>query len=279
MLGIPTLIRGESHLLPERTRPRRAAKAAASWFARRSLAGAIAIGSLNAEYWRFYGIPDARIFKAPYVVDNAWFAARAEDARARAAAWRQELGLSPESLVVGYAAKLSQVKDCGTLITAFGKAAVPGTALVVVGDGVLRAELEALARSFPDARIHFAGFLNQSAMPSAYALSDLFALPSNFEPWGLVINEAMNLGCPVVVSDAVGCAPDLVGADNGWVFPAGDAERLAAVLRQALGGPDARARLARMGEASHKRIASWGMPEAAAGIAAAARAVARKDLR
>jgi glycosyltransferase involved in cell wall biosynthesis len=233
------------------------------------------VGSLNAEYWRFYGIPETRIFMAPYVVDNAYFQSRTDAAKARAAAWRGDLGLSPETLVVGYAAKLSAVKDCRTLIAAFGQAQIPDTALVIVGDGPLRAELEALAATFPNARIHFAGFLNQSEMPSAYALSDLFALPSNFEPWGLVINEAMNLGCPVVVSDAVGCAPDLVGPDNGWVFPTGDVGTLAAILREALGRPDARPRLAAMGAASKARIARWGLPEAAAGIAAATHAVAR----
>jgi glycosyltransferase involved in cell wall biosynthesis len=274
LLKIPTLIRGESHLLPLRTRPTRLVKAAASFVARRSLAGAIAIGSLNAEYWRFYGIPDERIFFAPYVVDNAYFQGHAESARERAQVWRQELGLSPETIVVGYAAKLSKVKDCGTLISAFGKANVPNTALVIVGDGPLRNELEALAASFPNAKIHFAGFLNQSEMPSAYAISDLFALPSNFEPWGLVVNEAMNLGCPLVVTDAVGSAPDLVGPDNGWVFPTGDSDTLAAIFREALGRSDARERLAEMGEASRQRIARWGLPEAAAGIIEAAKAVA-----
>ena len=271
--GIPVLMRGESNLLPRRSPRVRAAKAALALGLKSLLAGAVAIGTLNAAYWRHYGIADERIFLAPYSVDNAFFAAREPDARAHAAAWRDELGLTADTLVVGYAAKLSAVKDARTLIEAFGRAAIPRTALVLAGDGALRGELEALAARFPEAQIRFVGFRNQTEMPAVYALSDVFALPSIFEPWGLVINEAMNLGCPLIVSDQVGCAPDLVHADNGWVFPAGDVAQLTAVLRHALAGPDARARLHAMGEASRRRIARWGLAETAAGMVTAARAV------
>ena len=275
LLGIPTLLRGESNLLPTRTPVVRAMKALGLGFGRRALAGAVAIGTLNAAYWRHYGFADARVFRAPYVVDNAWFQTQAEAAQGRAAAWRQELGLGPTTRVVAYAAKLSPVKDCATLIRAFGQATIPDSALVIVGDGALRTELEALAARFPETRVRFVGFRNQSEMPAAYAMADVFVLPSVFEPWGLVINEAMNFGCPVVVSDAVGCAPDLVGPDNGRVFRAGDADALTAVLNDLLRGDDVDARLAGMRTASRARIARWGMPEAAAGIVAAARAVAR----
>ncbi len=273
--GVPVLMRGESNLLPKRSLAVRAAKSLAARGLRPMLAGAVAIGTLNAEYWRSYGFPDDKIFLAPYSVDNAYFASRADAARERAATWRNELGISPETRVVGYAAKLSQVKDCATLIRSFGEAAVPDTALVIAGDGPLRADLEALAASFPNARIHFLGFLNQSDMPAAYAIADLFVLPSNFEPWGLVINEAMNLGCPVVVSEAVGCAPDLVGPDNGWVFPVADSNRLRDILRDALTGPNAKSRLAKMGEASRLRIAHWSFAETAQGFVDAANAVRR----
>jgi len=274
--GIPVLMRGESNLLPTRPPHVRAAKAIAARVLRELLAGAVAIGSLNADYWRHYGIPDERIFLAPYSVDNAFFAAREDAARARAVAWRGELGLSADTLVVGYAAKLSVVKDARTLVEAFGRAAIPDTALVLAGDGALRGELEALAARFPDAAIRFVGFRNQTEMPAVYALSDVFVLPSIFEPWGLVINEAMNLGCPLIVSDQVGSAPDLVRADNGWVFPAGDAPALTDLLRAALAGAGARARLRRMGDASRRRIATWGLRETVAGMIDAARDVSRR---
>jgi len=273
--GIPVLMRGESNLLPRRTPRVRAAKALAALALRPLIAGAVAIGTLNARYWASYGIPAERIFLGPYSVDNAFFTQRAELARVRAAAWRRELGVGDDTLVVGYAAKLSAVKDCRTLVAAFGRAAIPNTALVVVGDGVLRDELAVLASQFPSAAIRFTGFLNQTEMPSAYALSGVFVLPSIFEPWGLVINEAMNLGCAVIVSDQVGCAPDLVHDDNGWVFPAGDVSALESVLKVALTGPDARPRLKAMGVASLRRIADWGLAETVGGILTASEAVRR----
>ncbi len=273
--GIPVLIRGESNLLPARRPVVRAAKQLAAMALRQLVAGAVAIGSHNAAYWRSYGVRRQSYLPRTLLgLDNAFFRGHAEAAHARAAQWRREFGLTASTLIAGYAAKLSHVKDAKTLIEAFGRAAVPDTALVVVGDGVLRAELEALARRFPQATMKFTGFLNQTEMPSAYALSDVFVLPSIFEPWGLVINEAMNLARPVIVSDQVGCAPDLVGPDNGWVFPAGDVAALTTILREALAA-GGRERLERMGAASLARIAHWGLPETAHGFVAAANAVRR----
>ncbi|MFO0745649.1 MAG: glycosyltransferase family 4 protein [Myxococcota bacterium] len=270
--GVPVLLRGESNLLAQRPRFTRLAKLLGAAALKQVLSGALAIGTLSREYFRHYGIPEERIFVAPYSVDNDFFFARADAAEARAAAWKAELGIPAEALVVGFAAKLSAVKDCKTLIEAFGRAAVPGSALAIVGDGPLRQELESQAATYPGSCIKFAGFVNQSEMPAAYALADLFALPSVFEPWGLAINEAMTLGRAVVVSDAVGCAPDLVSRDTGFVFPAGDAQSLAAILTSALGD---RERLRRMGAAGREKIRGWGIPETAAGIVSAARAVAR----
>lgn len=270
--GIPVLLRGESNLLASREAWKRVAKVVGALVLKRVLAGAVAIGTLNREYYLHYGMPEDRVFWAPYAVDNDFFRERAAAARDVARTWKEALGIPPDATVVGFAAKLSAVKSADTLIEAFGRAAVPKTALVLVGDGPLRSELELKARGFPGASIHFAGFANQSQMPAAYALADVFVLPSVFEPWGLAINEAMNMGCAIIASDQCGSAPDLVGRDNGWVFEAGNVDALTGILAQALADPS---RLRAMGEASRKRIAEWGIPEAAAGLVAAARAVAR----
>lgn len=261
--GTPVLLRGESNLLPKRSRSVRIAKSLAGPVLRRLLFGAVAIGSHNRDYYRHYGLPDDRIWFAPYAVDNDFFARDAEGARARALAWRRELGISDDELVVGYAAKLIPVKDCRSLIEAFGRARLEKAALLIVGDGSERSQLEALSRSFPQAKVRFTGFVNQAKMPEAYAAADVFVLPSVYEPWGLAINEAMSLGRPVIVSDQVSCAPDLVRADNGWVFPAGDIEALRRTLQIAR---EDRARLPAMGDASRRRIAGWGIEECAAGF-------------
>jgi glycosyltransferase involved in cell wall biosynthesis len=108
-------------------------------------------------------------------------------------------------------------------------------------------------------------------MPVAYEMGDIFVLPSVREPWGLAVNEAMCVGKPVIATDQVGSVPDLVSSKNGWVYPAGDKRRLAAILDEAL-GPEGR--LEERGQMSAHRIASWGIRETADGFLAAARVVA-----
>jgi glycosyltransferase involved in cell wall biosynthesis len=267
--GWPVLLRGESTLLPARKPWIRAAKRALLPPLFRGLGGALAIGTLSARYFHHYGVPAERTFIAPYTVDNAFFQSRAEEARADARAWRAELGIPEGDLVVVYAAKLIPVKGCADLVQAFASRPRKGAHLVIVGDGALRDELSSLAQS-TGASIRFAGFVNQKRMPAAYALGDVFVLPSRYEPWGLAVNEAMNLGLPVIVSDQVGAAPDLVGTDNGWVFPAGSVSALARVLDDALSD---RAALARRGEASRNRIAGWDIPHTAEGFVRGARVV------
>ena len=106
-----------------------------------------------------------------------------------------------------------------------------------MGDGELKEELHALARSRPQQHVRFLPFANQSEIPSRYLLADIFALPSRslYETWGLAVNEAMHLGVPCLVSDLVGCQRDLVlPGETGWVFPANDPAALAPALEQAL---------------------------------------------
>ena len=90
--------------------------------------------------------------------------------------------------------------------------------------------------------VHFSGFMNQTELPAYYAASDIFVLPSGAgETWGLVVNEAMAAGLPVIASDMVGCVPDLIRhGRNGYVFPAGDVGELARVLAELIGNPSLR---------------------------------------
>lgn len=277
LAGVPVLIRGDSNLLGHRRALVRFTKALGAAFLRTQLAGALAIGTLNREYWRYYGIPEARIFHAPYCVDNAFFQADPDKTRARAAAWRNELGIAPATRVVGYTGKLYDVKDLRTLVEAFGRAHTPDSALVLVGDGPLRGALEAQATRFPDAQIKFAGFVNQSDMPAAYAMLDVFAMTSTSDAWGLSVNEAMCLGLPIIVSDQVGCGVDLVKADNGWTFAARDVAGLTAILGDVLRAPAES--LAARGAASRARIADWSIERSAQATIDAARVVARTPSR
>ena len=113
----------------------------------------------------------------------------------------------------------------------------------------------------------FTGFVNQTELPDLYAASDVFVLPSEHEPWGLAVNEAMCAGLPIVVSHEVGCVADLVSDDvNGFTPAAGDIESLALALRRLI--EDAALRR-RQGQASLARIAQWGYPQCLEGIRSA----------
>ena len=127
---------------------------------------------------------------------------------------------------------------------------------MIAGEGSLRASLEEEAKSLGIfARVRFLGFVNQSALPRVYRSADLFVLPSDYEAFGVVVNEAMLCGCPVIVSDRVGARFDLLQeGETGFVFPAGDVGSLARILKAVL--PD-RQRLQVISRAAAHRMASW----------------------
>ncbi len=269
-LGIPVLVRGDSNLLHRRPYHIAAAKKLLLTPLFGTLAGVLSSGTLNTEYYAYYGVPPERIFHAPFTVDNAFFQRREEQARMSAQAIRKELGITENDVVAVFAAKLLAFKGCDDLIRAFSRCTHKNGHLIIVGDGPAKDDYVALANSLAPGRVHFLGFFNQQRMPTAYALGDVFVLPSHYEPWGLVINEAMCLGLPIIASDQCGAVPDLVLPDNGWVFPAKNVDALAGVLDAAFGDRDG---LTRKAAHSRKRIAAWDIPQTAEGFVRAACAV------
>jgi glycosyltransferase involved in cell wall biosynthesis len=203
---------------------------------------------------RSLGIPAERIVLTPYVVENDWW--REQGGRADRAIVRAEWGVPEFAPVVAFSGKLQHWKRPSDLLRAFAEARMFDAYLVYAGDGPLRPELEALARRLDVAeRVRFLGFVNQSRLPGVYSASDLLVVPSEYEPFGVVVNEAMLCGCAVVVSDRVGAGADLVRTgENGFVVRCGDLEALAGVLREALRD---RERLQRMGQVAKERMATW----------------------
>ena len=203
---------------------------------------------------RSLGIPQERIVLTPYSVDNDWWIAQSGqvDRRAVRAGWN----VPDDALVVLFCAKLQPWKRPRDLLLAFAEVSDRNTYLVFAGDGPLRSALESEARSLGiGGQVRFLGFVNQSGLPETYTASDVFVLPSESEPFGVVVNEAMLCQCPVIVSDRVGAGFDLVReAETGFVFAARDVNGLAAVLRRAMSDRD---RLRRMGEACRRRMAHW----------------------
>ena len=234
-IGLPVLMRGDSHLQTPRSHLKRIAKEIAYPIFLRQFDAALAVGEMNRAYWRHYRYPAARIFSSPHCVDTAWFASRATNS-ARVLL-RQQLEIGPAVPVVLFAGKLVDFKQPLQIVEAASlirRSGVPAE-LLVAGDGPLRQAVMDRAAAL-GLRLHMLGFCNQSQMPAAFAAADALVLASNGqETWGLVANEALASGTPAIVSDRVGCAPDLAKSfGDRVVFEFGNVgamvDRLAAVL-------------------------------------------------
>ena len=276
-LGIPVLLRAESWLGDRgRSGVRLAIKRAMFAGLRQMVNGVLPIGRLNAEYWRTYFGNEVPQFPMPYAVDNGYFAERARAAAAGRAGLQAELGLDPARPVVLFASKLQSRKHCDNLIEAYrrlsrGAGEEPSPYLVIVGDGAERAALERQAAATGFGSIRFCGFRNQSELPRFFDLATVFVLPSRHEPWGLIVNEVMNAARPAIVSDDVGCAPDLIDDGvNGYIVPVGDVGALARALERVLEPGVAEA----MGQRAFERIQGWSFEEDVCGLRQALQHVA-----
>ncbi|MCX5892544.1 MAG: glycosyltransferase family 4 protein [Deltaproteobacteria bacterium] len=279
-LGLKVLIRDEATLISApRSYGKRLLKQGFFAGLGRLADGFLAIGSLNKAYYRHYGLAEERIFAVPYAVDNAFFQAGAERAAGRREELRRELGLEAGRPVILFVSKIEPRKRPADLLAAYIKLLQSGAVagppyLLFVGDGEQRGPLEEVVRQMQLDPVRFLGFKNQSELPAYYDLCEVLVLPSVFEPWGLVVNEVMNAGRAVIVSDQVGCGPDLVrNGENGYIFPAGDRAALAELLRKVLAEP---AVWRAMGARSREIISQWSFAEDLSGLRQALSAVVEK---
>ena len=299
-LRIPCIVRGESNGL----RPRSLVGRAFHRVLFSRFDAFLAIGKLNRQFYLEYGIPEERIFSTPYFVDNQRFVDQfLRDVRERDAVrygWnidggRLQAGDSrpptddrrleavvnrPVPVVCFlFAGKLEPKKRVMDLLRAMDLASFAhgNIHLLVVGTGELMEE----ARQFAESRslpVTFAGFMNQTEITRAYAAADCLVLPSDYgETWGLVVNEAMACGLPAIVSDRVGCGPDLVEEGiTGSVFPCGDIYALASKL---IDFATDREKMVHMGEQARQRIQDYSIDAAVEGTMRAIESVTRRDRR
>lgn len=224
----------------------------------------LAIGTRNRDFYLRRGFKAENIGSMPYCVDNDHFRQKAE--ATDVSALRAELGMDADRSVILYASKLMRRKFPDQLLQAYAQLPEPRPYLLYVGDGELRAALEAEVKVQKLGDVRLLGFRNQSELPAFYALADIFVLPSINETWGLVINEAMNAGCAIISTDQVGSAVDLVEhGKNGYVLKAGDIPALTDALNSCLD----QERLQAMQAESLKRIEHWGIRENVQGLRAA----------
>lgn len=258
--GVPVLYRGDSKLsLPWRGSMRKRLR---TWGMLELFTHYLSVGQKNHEFLRNYSIPESRIFFAPHCVDNAFFAnaAATVDRSAERAKWN-----ITHNFVILFAGKFEDQKRPWDVIEAAGMMH-PSPTVIMAGSGEAEERCKEAAKNSP-AQVVFAGFRNQEEIARLYALADCLVLPSESETWGLVVNEALAAGLPCIVSDGVGCAPDMIEDDKtGFVVPVGD---LAAITRTLARVRDEIANGHDFGEACRARASMYSFESATAGLHAA----------
>lgn len=269
-LGIPVLLRAESWLGDrERSGLKLAAKQGFFSALKDMVDCVLPIGTLNAEYWRHHLGNEFPQSLMPYAVDNDYFERRSHEAASSRDSLLAELKLDPARPVILFASKLQTRKRCADLLEAYlqlspAPGVEPHPYLLIVGDGEERSALEKRVAESGLGSIRFCGFRNQSELPGFFGIATVFVLPSKHEPWGLIVNEVMNAGRAVIVSDDVGCARDLItDGVEGCIFPVGDIDALANALRKVLATPET---AAQMGQRALERIRTWSFEEDVRGL-------------
>lgn len=272
---VPCIVRGESNTM----RPRAGWKRLLHRTLLRRYAAALTIGKANRDFYLRNGVPQERLFPAPYCVDNERFSAAAGEQRQQRDALRSDWSIPRDACVFLFCGKLEPKKRPLDLVLSLDRVVsrrdVRRTDIhvLIAGAGPLldACRREAAERDLP---VSFAGFLNQGEVPKAYAASDCLVLPSDAgETWGLVVNEAMACGLPCIVSDRVGCGPDLVEEKvTGLRFALGDEAVLADCLSTMATDPERRLR---MGAAARRRVAGYTWREVVRGTRSALEFVTR----
>jgi len=203
------------------------------------ISGFPVIGIAAREHLLRCGVQVGMIGRAPYNVDSDFFIAEAARWLPQRARLRSKLGISESDVTMLFSGKLISKKGPNLIVAAMRRLPPEIRRRLhwcVVGDGELRAQLQKEAHELFGNRAHFAGFVNQRELGQWYAVADFLVLPSlagRGETWGLVVNEAFHFGLPAIVSDGVGCQPDLVPDDRfGRIFRSGDPDSLALAIRQ-----------------------------------------------
>ena len=259
---IPYLLRGESRIETD------LASAPAKRILKRTILGplfrragcCLAIGSSNRAFYQGYGVEPERLIFAPYSVDNTQFAQAGATGRAQRRELLDSVGLDDSAPTILFAGHLQPWKRPMDFVGAVERMRVRVNALVI-GDGPLFIPIKQRADCLPQVRM--LGFVNQSEIGQWYGAADVFVLPSEREQWGLAVNEAMAAGAVPVVSDAVGCAPDLITPQSGRTVPVGNVGALAGVLDDLLVNPS---ELAEMRKVGQRILAGYSIEATARGV-------------
>jgi glycosyltransferase involved in cell wall biosynthesis len=227
---IPVYFRGDSVLLHEKAGWRRLARRIFLTWVYRHVDYALYVGTHNKSYYLRHGMKPSQLIFSPQAIDIARFSTPDDTYRNQALCWKQELKIPAHHLTVLFAGKLTRVKNPFFMVRLAEACRHLPVSFIIVGEGELKGRLlkEAAART----NIRFMDFQNQSVMPSVYRMGDIYIMPSLSETWGMGINEAMACGIPIMASERVGCAADLVLENKtGITFRLGDIDSCVTFLQ------------------------------------------------
>jgi glycosyltransferase involved in cell wall biosynthesis len=270
--GTRVFMRGETHLRLKRSRMKAAIRGPVMRVLYRSCDACLYIGSLNREFYEAHGVDSRHLFFVPYTVDNERFALAATQSRSERSGLRGALGIEEGAVTILFASKLIGRKRPMDLLEAYERVRRSGlhVELVFVGSGELEGALRARVDGLALKGVHFVGFVNQHDLPRYFGAADIFVLPSENEPWGLILNEAMCARLAVVTTREVGAAADLVrDNETGFIYSPGDVAALAEILSRLAAQAPLRTQVSNN---ALDLMSRWSYEECVDGIRAALRA-------
>ena len=198
--------------------------------------GFLCSGEANRQLYTRYGVPDEKLFNFAFSWGYKALLGASDSLKPKRQQLRAELGIPEDTFLFLFSGRLSREKRPFDLLEAYWRVTSPNKALLFVGDGQLKSELVTYVADHGLDGVNCAGFQDRVEILKYYAICDVLVLPSSYEPWGMVVNEAMCFGNPVIVSDQVGAGMDLVvHGYNGYVFPSGDVEAMASAFNHLMG--------------------------------------------
>lgn len=225
-------------------------------FVFRFSSGFFTAGSANENLYRYFGVPEKKLVRMYFSWGYEQFLENSHQLKSKRRSIRVSLGIRDEDFVITYMGRMANEKNLYRLLDAYSSFSRANKKLFFIGRGYLYENIEKYVKENNIQQVNLMGFQNRKKILDFYAASDLFILPSVYEPWGIVINEAMCFGLPIIASDKVGAATDLVkNGYNGFIFPSTDEKKLKEYI-QKIADMTEKERQA-MGENSLKIIRSW----------------------
>jgi len=276
--GIPHFVRSEAVLPHARSDLKRAIKSVYLPYAVKTADSWLAAGTLAKKYLVHYGADPEKVFFLNYTIDDDAFETAVFEAREKRDQMKRDLNITARSVVL-FCGRLAPMKGLDTLMDAFAAVKRNGrdAALAFLGSGPLEAHLKKRVERESISDVHFLGFHQADELPAFYGMADMLVLPSVYEPWGIVVNEAQAASLPVVASDVCGAAEDLVvDGETGFRFRSGDAKHLAECIERVLENDALRAK---MGASGRKMVKDWGFDRSVDGFVKATLTAAGQSVK